>query len=141
MLNFGYYLLRNIVHGGIVAHHLNPYFGFMHADDINHDTLASDLMEEWRAVIVDSTVMSLINGNEILPEHFTTNEDGSCTMTREGIKIFVKKIEKKFSTKTKYLPYIDFSVSFREAIGLQSGRLAKAIDKNDILWYNGVRIR
>lgn len=31
----------------------------------NHPTLASDLMEEWRAVIVDAMVMSIINGNEI----------------------------------------------------------------------------
>ena len=44
---------------------LNPYFGFIHRDAENHPTLASDLMEEWRAVIVDATVMSIINGNEI----------------------------------------------------------------------------
>ena len=54
---------------------LNPYFGFMHRDAEKHPTLASDLMEEWRAIIVDSTVMSMINGHEIALDDFTTRLD------------------------------------------------------------------
>ncbi|MFR3345339.1 MAG: CRISPR-associated endonuclease Cas1 [Anaerobutyricum sp.] len=44
---------------------LNPYFGFIHRDAEKHPTLASDMIEEWRAIIVDATAMSMINGHEI----------------------------------------------------------------------------
>lgn len=52
----------------VVIKGLNPYFGFMHRDSEKHPTLASDLMEEWRATIVDATVVSLINSREIRME-------------------------------------------------------------------------
>lgn len=65
MISLGYSVLMNEIYGKIEAKGLNPYFGFMHRDKERHPTLASDLMEEWRAVIVDSTVMSMVNGHEI----------------------------------------------------------------------------
>ena len=55
----------NEIYGKIEEKGLNPYFGFIHRDAEKHPTLASDLMEEWRAVLVDATVMGIINGNEI----------------------------------------------------------------------------
>lgn len=68
MIGLGYSVLMNEIYGKIEEKGLNPYFGFMHRDAEKHPTLASDLMEEWRAVIVDATVMSIINGNEITKE-------------------------------------------------------------------------
>ena len=65
----------NEVYCKIETKGLNPYFGFMHRDAEKHPTLASDLMEEWRAIIVDSTVMSMINGHEIALDDFTTRLD------------------------------------------------------------------
>lgn len=55
----------NEIYGKIEEKGLNLYFGFIHRDAEKHPTLASDLMEEWRAVLVDATVMGIINGNEI----------------------------------------------------------------------------
>lgn len=65
MISLGYSVIMNELYGKIEEKGLNPYFGFLHRDKEKHPTLASDLMEEWRAVIVDSTVMSMINGHEI----------------------------------------------------------------------------
>lgn len=62
MISLGYSILMNELYFEIELKGLNPYFGFLHKDAEAHPTLASDLMEEWRAVIVDSTVMSMING-------------------------------------------------------------------------------
>ena len=33
------------------------------------------MMEEWRAVVVDSLVLSLVQGHEVKPEQFETDED------------------------------------------------------------------
>ena len=58
------------IYGKLEGKGLNPYFGILHKDREKHPTLASDLMEEWRAVLVDSTAMSILNGHELHQEDF-----------------------------------------------------------------------
>lgn len=93
-----------------------------------HPTLASDMMEEWRAVIVDAVAMSMINGHEILKDDFVINaEEPGCFLTRSGIKKYLAKLEKKLQTDVRYLDYVDYAVSFRRGIALQIDLLVKAI--------------
>lgn len=99
-------------------------------------------MEEWRATIVDSLVMSLVNGNEISMEDFTTYEGGdNVYLTRDGIKKFVLNYEEKMNTKSKYLDYVEHSLTFRKAIEMQVGSLAKSIDMNDPNLYHPLKLR
>ena len=70
MISLGYSILMNEVYCKVEMKGLNPYFGFIHRDAEKHPTLASDMIEEWRAIIVDATAMSMINGHEILKDHF-----------------------------------------------------------------------
>ena len=65
MLNLGYSILMNEIYSRVENKGLNAYFGFVHQDREKHPTLVSDIIEEWRAVIIDSMVMSLVNGHEI----------------------------------------------------------------------------
>lgn len=142
MLSLGYSVIMNEVYGKIEMKGLNPYFGFMHRDKEKHPTLASDMMEEWRAVIVDSTVMSMINGNEIHKEDFVTDMDEpGCFLTRNGIKTYLSKLEKKLQTDVRYLDYIDYAVSFRRGMALQLDLLVKAIEHEDPLLYRPIEIR
>lgn len=142
MISFGYSILLNEIYSEIEQKGLNPYFGFLHRDSENHPTLASDLMEEWRAILVDATVMSLINGNEISPDEFEIDyENGACYISKEGLNIFLRKFEKKLQTKSKYLKYIDYAVSFRQAIALQINCLVKAIETEDYRKYEPIMIR
>ena len=142
MLSLGYTIVMNEFYGKIVNRGLNPYFGFVHRDHEKHPTLASDLMEEWRAVIVDATVMSLVNGHEIGKEHFIHDLDGpGYYLNREGMKIFINKLEKKLDTEMKYLSYIEYAVGFRRAMDLQIGELIKAVEVGDASLYNPIWIR
>lgn len=141
MLSFGYSILKNEIYGKLEAKGLNPYFGFIHQDRENHPTLASDLMEEWRMVIVDTTVLSLINGHEILMDNFQADSDNGIYLTSDGIKIFLRKLESKFRQETKYLNYIDYSVSFRRAIELQINCFAHVLDEDDSGLYEPIVIR
>ncbi len=104
LISLGYTILMNQICAAIEAKGLNPFFGFMHQDHENHPTLASDLLEEWRAVLVDSTVMSLINGHEIHKEDFDLDlETGGYYLKKNGLKIFLGKLNNKLQTKVKYL--------------------------------------
>jgi CRISPR-associated protein Cas1 len=142
LLSLGYSLLMNELYGAIESRGLHPYFGFVHSDREKHPTLASDLMEEWRAVIVDSVVMSLVNGREIsIGNFYTREEEPGIFIDRDGMKIFIAKLEKKFSADNKYLSYADYSVSFRRAINMQVGELVKAIEAGDPELYSPVAVR
>ncbi|GHV53349.1 CRISPR-associated endonuclease Cas1 [Synergistales bacterium] len=142
MLSLGYSILMNEVYGAIESKGLNPYFGLAHSDREKHPSLASDMMEEWRAVVVDSTVMSLVNGYEIVTSNFYTNTDArGVFLDREGMKIFIAKLEKKFAASSKYLTYADYGVPFRRALNMQAGEMGKAIEQGDADIYSPVTIR
>ena len=143
LISLAYSILMNEIYNEIENKGLNPYFGFMHRDAEKHPTLASDLLEEWRAPLADSLAMSLINGHELGEEHFvlgTLNKPG-CFLTKDGIKIFLKKFEKKLQTKVSYLSYANHQVSFRRAISMQVGRLVQAITEGDASCYEPLIIR
>lgn len=141
MINFGYSVLCNEIYGCLESRGLNPYCGFLHEDRDNHPSLVSDMIEEWRAPIVDATVLSLVQGNEITINQFDYLEDGSCRMNKEAITIFLSKMEHKMYTEMNYLSYLSKPVSFRRALWHQAEKLAKAIDNNNPNVYIPVYLR
>ena len=142
LISLGYSILMNNIYEVVEEKGLNPYFGFMHRDGENHPTLVSDLMEEWRAVLIDSTSMSLINGKEILRSNFYTDyENPGVFIDKDGLNIFISKLEMKLKTSVKYLKYVDYAVSFRRAIALQVMSLVKAIESQNPDEYEPIVIR
>lgn len=140
MLSLGYSILMNEIYGKIVLRGLNPYFGYMHADREKHPTLASDLMEEWRAVLIDSMVMSMINGNEIQRDEFYTGvEEPGVFLTSDGMKKFIKKYDIKIKTKSKY--FGESELSFRQAMDTQISKLILSMENNDYTIYEPLKIR
>ncbi len=89
MLSFGYALLANDCAGALEGAGLDSYIGFMHRDRPGRKSLALDLMEEMRAVLVDRFVITLINNRQIRNEHFQILESGAIEFTEEGKKKFI----------------------------------------------------
>ena len=142
LISLGYSVLMNDLYSEIENRGLNPYFGILHRDSEHHPTLASDLIEEWRAVLIDSLAMSMINGHELKKDDFYFDyEDPGCFLTRDCLKKYIEKLEDKLNTKTKYLSYVEYPVNFRGAISLQIKTLVDAINKEDFSLYNPIQIR
>lgn len=142
LISLGYTILMNEIYSAVEQKGLNPYFGFLHRDHENHPTLVSDLLEEWRAVLIDATVMSLINGHEIHKDDFEfDSENPGCFITKNGLKIFLNKLNSKLQSKMKYLPYVDYPVSFQQGILLQANALVHAIENQNADLYHPVEIR
>ncbi len=142
LISLGYSVILNEIYGKLESKGLNPYFGIMHKDREKHPTLASDLMEEWRAVLADSLAMSVLNGHELNQEDFYRDpETGGVLLGKTGFKTFIGKLEHKLRTDNRYLNYIDYSVSFRRAMDLQMNQFCKAIENNDPDQYSPVIIR
>ncbi|MCI9102407.1 MAG: CRISPR-associated endonuclease Cas1 [Lachnospiraceae bacterium] len=142
MISLGYSIVLNEIYGKLEARGLNPYFGIMHSDREKHPTLASDLIEEWRAVLIDSIALSMLNGHELGKNDFYTDVDEPGVFLRkEAFKLYIQKLEKKFRSQNRYLTYVDYSVSFRRAIDLQIGQLIKAIETENVDEYKPIMIR
>lgn len=141
MISLGYSIVMNEIYSEIEMRGLNPYFGFIHRDAEKHPTLASDLMEEWRAALIDTSVMALINGHEIQKDQFDYDEDGGCYIQKTAMRTFLNKLETRFSTHVRYFSYTDDSVDFRYGISLQVERLIKAINTEDPAQYIPLLIR
>ena len=65
---------------------LDPYCGIMHADRPGRRSLALDLMEELRPVLVDRFVISSINNRIINADDFEKTETGSVQLSDRGRK-------------------------------------------------------
>ena len=86
MLSYGYSLFyRNII-GAIERHGLHPYFAYMHQLKFGHAALASDLIEEYRAPLIDRTIIEIANSGELEVGDFYTNPAGAIYMNRKAMQ-------------------------------------------------------
>ena len=65
MLSFGYTLLIYEIQNIILSKGLNPYIGFFASDEEGIPCLCSDLMEEWRTILVDALAFKLLKTKKI----------------------------------------------------------------------------
>jgi len=142
MLSLGYTLLLYEIYTAVVNKGLNPYAGFIHKDKHGHPALASDLIEEWRTIIVDSLVMNLVEKNILTHnDFFYDDQGGGVYLHKKSLKTFVKEFEKKIMTEADYLIKIGSRMSFRRAIAHQVNDLCLAIESGNALDYEPVKLR
>jgi len=100
LLSFGYMVVWNHLLTLIELQDLDPYAACLHAGSDRHAALASDLIEEFRAPMVDSLVLQLINGRMITPEDFDYR-DGGCflgeTGRRQFLRSFLQRMEERLT--------------------------------------------
>ena len=140
MLSLGYTLLMYDVYTALSNEGLHPYFGFLHALKNHHPALASDLMEEWRAVLVDSMVLSLVTHHEIRLEHFAAMKEDApgIILTREGRAIFLRAYEKKLRTVNRY---VEGKHSYRRTLAYQARQYAQALLAKNEEMYEPIALR
>ena len=105
LLSFAYTLLTNDIAAALESVGLDPYVGFMHTDRPGRVSLATDMIEEFRAPIADRFVLSLINKKRLNSSHFEIQENGAVYTNEEAIKIFYKSWHDSKEEKIKH-PYL-----------------------------------
>ncbi len=130
LLSFGYTLLFNNVMSLILAEGLNPYLGNLHRSDRKQPHLAFDLMEEFRAPVVDSLVMGLVNQKVLRPTDFSyPNAEGGIYLEEPARRIFLKHFEDRISSEVSH-PLVQGKVSLRRAIQLQIQRYKRCLTES-----------
>lgn len=89
MLSFGYSLLTSLCVSALEAVGLDPYAGVFHVDRPGRCSLALDLMEEFRAPLVDRFVISRINKRATVLGDFTFKEDGAVILNDDARREFL----------------------------------------------------
>ncbi len=142
LLSLGYTLLLHEIYPKLENEGLSPYYAILHKGYANHPALASDMMEEWRSVIVDSTALSMIQGHELHGEHFYEDEEtGAVLLTREGMNKFLKKYEKTMNRNCGYLAYDTNTRTMRKALQEQCYRMRLSVMNDNSVEYTPVIIR
>ena len=86
MLSFGYQVLWNHLLALIELQDLDPYYACLHQGTERHAVLASDLIEEFRASIVDSLVLWLVNRKIMDAEKDFVRQNGGCYLIRDKLR-------------------------------------------------------
>lgn len=137
MLSLGYSMLFNEILSDLIAVGLHPYVGFMHKIAKGHPALASDLIEEWRAPLIDAMVLAMVKRNMITADMFDVTDEG-CFLCTEARKIFLQVYNKKLRSDNQYL---DGKYSYRESIRQQCRKYASSIMNEDITIYTPLELR
>lgn len=74
---------------------LDPYIGLMHTDRPGRRSLALDLMEEFRPIVVDRFVLTAINNRMVSKGCFSVRETGEVRLTDEGRKTLFDAWQKR----------------------------------------------
>lgn len=88
VLSFAYTVLAGDCANALTSVGLDPYVGFLHRDRPGRTSLALDLMEEFRPVLADRFILTLVNTKALQPAHFEKQKDNAVFLNDEGRKVF-----------------------------------------------------
>ena len=124
LLSFVYTLLTNTITSALETVGLDPYVGYLHTDRPGRASLSLDLIEEFRAVLADRFVLSLINRKMITGKEFKKQENGAVRMDDEARKrVLVEWQNRKKEVITH--PYLQEKVEWGMVPYVQAMLLAR----------------
>ncbi len=109
----------------LLAVGFEPYLGFYHQPKYGRPALALDLMEEFRPLIADSTMVSLFNNKELDIEDFVITEEG-VMIGRSAKRKVVGGYERRMDTNITH-PLFGYKISYRRVLEVQSRLLARVL--------------
>ena len=124
LLSFVYTLILHDVISALETVGLDPQVGFFHRPRPGRPGLALDLMEEFRPVLADRLVISLINLRQVNANGFSREETGGVKMDDETRKIVLTAYQKRKQDEIMH-PFLEERIPFGMAYFAQSLLLAR----------------
>ena len=133
LLSFLYSVLGKDISGALQGVGLDPQVGFLHADRPGRDSLAQDILEEFRAWWVDRMVLSLINRGQIKPQDFVAEASGAVSIKPETRKLLFQTLQAKKQEKIVH-PFLQEEVEIGLLPYIQAVLLARHL-RGDLAEY------
>jgi CRISP-associated protein Cas1 len=125
LLSFGYSLLTNKVADAVQLVGFDHYVGYLHSSVYGRPALALDLVEEFRPIIVDSIVLTMLNKRMFTPADFVV-ELGAYRLKDDRRKVFFIQFEERLNEEVIH-PLFGYRVTYRRCLELQARLLAKVL--------------
>ncbi len=123
MLSFAYALLTTSWTETVDRVGFDAYLGFYHTPKYGRPALALDLMEEFRPIVADSVVYSVLRRGIFDPEDFITTRT-ACTMSRAGQRKFIDAFERRMAESITH-PVFEYKVTYRQVFEVQARLLGR----------------
>lgn len=123
LLSFAYSMLVREWTIALAAVGLDPYRGFYHQPRFGRPALALDMMEPFRPLIADSTVLTAINNGEVQARDFFQSA-GGCTLRDSGRKRFLATFERRMTQEVTH-PIFKYRISYRRLLEVQARLLGR----------------
>lgn len=123
LISFGNMICYTLCLRAIHQTQLNPTISFLHTPGERRYSLALDVAEIFKPIIVDRVIFKVINKKLIQEKHFDMKLN-RCLLNEAGKKIFVKAIEDRLAETIKHRT-LNRSVSYRHLIKLECYKLTK----------------
>jgi CRISPR-associated protein Cas1 len=126
LLSFGYTLLHSNIFSLVRMKGMNPYLGFLHAEDKGNPALVNDLMEEFRTII-DSMTLDILNKGVLRNKDFYYHgSPTACLMSDDTRKTFLELFEQQMR-KELHDPQSGKTMNIRRHIELQVVKISEVL--------------
>lgn len=122
LISFGNSLLYSTTLSEIYNTYLHPSISFLHEPSERRFSLALDIADIFKPIIVERVIFTLINNKIISEKHFEKNI--GVFLNSQGKKLFIQEYIDKLNT-TLYHPDLKRNVSYRYLIRLECYKLIK----------------
>ena len=133
LLSLFYSILTHDCAAALACSGLDPSVGFFHDERPGRPSLALDLMEEFRAFVVDRFVITLINRRQVTAEDFITRPGGAVELKDAARKRLIGAYQERKQEKRIH-PYLNQEAPLGRFPALQARILARNI-RGDIEHY------
>jgi CRISPR-associated protein Cas1 len=124
LLSFGYALLTNEIFAVLSGFGFDPYIGFYHELSYARPSLATDLIEEFRAPIVDHLILDIVN-LKIIKETDFEEKENSFFLNDNAKKEFFIRYNKTIN---------EFRDSIKEQVQKMYHSILEGVNYEPFLW-------
>ena len=125
LVSFGNAMCYAICVDGIYNSQLNPTISYLHEPGYRRYSLALDISEIFKPLLVDRLIFRLCNKRELRDEHFDVVDD-ACFLSERGRKVYLRAWEERLDQTIEHRT-LGRRVSYRRLIRLECYRLAKYV--------------
>lgn len=123
LLSYAYSLLVRSVAVTLTAVGFDAHRGFYHQPRYGRPALALDLMEPFRPLLADSTVLTVINNGEVTAGDFV-RAGGAVNLNEGGRRAFIAAFERRMSQEVTH-PLFGYAAQYRQILELQCRLLGR----------------
>lgn len=125
LISFGNMMCYTLCLGQLYHTQLNPTISFLHEPGARRYSLALDLAEIFKPILVDRTIFRVLNKKEVQASDFMM-ELNRCVLKDSGKKAFIKAWEERLSETIKHR-VLKKHVSYKHLVKLECYKLSKHI--------------